>query len=374
MIDKKGVFWFLGLTFGLTWLLDLAIYLLGDYGTPGVIAIVQLSGLMPAFSAILLGLFFFPDSPIYFRRSAGRGRWFYYFYLLFTVLFALGTLLAWLAPAQGTISIVTANAPLLLSVLGLFLLVVLRIVAGREAMARVWLAWGHWRYWLVFTLGIVVFSVLQVGLNAIFGLGPTNLSLAIAIQGSSPAITVIVFAVNMVLLMSILGIVIGFGEEYGWRGYLQNKLFKLGRVRGVLLLGVIWGIWHWPVILMGHNYPDRPLLGLVLMVLYTTGFGIVLGYAVLKSGSVLLVSFLHAITNQLANFLFVQLGFTPYDSAVSFGLGIYGLTMLAIIALLILRDPIWRGKGGNLPLPSPAPVDTVVLNKGQTLTPSPGVD
>ena len=176
------------------------------------------------------------------------------------------------------------------------------------------------------------------------------------------------------LLSSVLTIVALFGEEYGWRGYLQNELFKLGRVRGVLLLGVIWGIWHWPVILMGHNYPDRPLLGLVLMVLYTTGFGIVLSYAVLKSGSVLLASFLHAITNQLANFLFIQLGFTPYDSALSFGLGIYGITMLAIIAMLILRDPIWRGKGGNLPLPSPAPADTAVLNESQTLTPSPGVD
>ena len=58
-----------------------------------------------------------------------------------------------------------------------------------------------------------------------------------------------------------------FGEEYGWRGYLQSELFKLGRVRGVLLLGVIWGAYHWPMILMGWNYPGHPLLGLLLIVL-----------------------------------------------------------------------------------------------------------
>ena len=74
------------------------------------------------------------------------------------------------------------------------------------------------------------------------------------------------------LLGPVLAIV-AFGEEYGWRGYLQSELFKLGRVRGVLLLGVIWGAWHWPLILMGYNYPGYPLLGVVLMTLYITGLG-----------------------------------------------------------------------------------------------------
>ena len=145
----------------------------------------------------------------------------------------------------------------------------------------------------------------------------------------------------------ILGIVITFGEEYGWRGYLQSELFKLGRVRGVLLLGVIWGIWHWPLILMGYNYPDHPLLGLLLMVLYTMGLGIVLSFAVLKSGSVLLASFLHALNNQVVAFI-VLMGFAPFDSAFSFFIGFYGIAMLAVVAFLILRDPIWRGHGTDL--------------------------
>ena len=88
-----------------------------------------------------------------------------------------------------------------------------------------------------------------------------------------------------------LGLILGFGEEYGWRGYLQNELFQLGRIRGVLLVGVIWGAWHWPLILMGYNYPGYPLLGLLLMALYTTGLAVVLGYAVLRSGSIVLAAF-----------------------------------------------------------------------------------
>lgn len=73
---------YLGLTFGLTWLLDLAIYLRGGLNVPGMTSVLQLQMLLPAFSAILLGLFFFPESSIYRRRPAGRGRWFYYHFLL----------------------------------------------------------------------------------------------------------------------------------------------------------------------------------------------------------------------------------------------------------------------------------------------------
>ena len=337
---------FLGLTFGMTWLLNLAIYLRGGLATPGMITILQLQMLLPAFSATVLGLLFFPESPIYHGRPAGQGRWFYYYFLLLTVIYALGALSVWLAPAQGTITLVAATTPLLLAFLGLLVLIVLRFAAGREAMARVWLAWGNWRYWLLFGLAFVAYYALQAVLNAYFGLGPANPAPITAPPGLSPDTFLVVGALQSVLLAPILAIVIAFGEEYGWRGYLQTELLKLGRVRGVLLLGVIWGAWHWPIILMGFNYPGYPLLGVVLMTLYTTGLAVVLGYAVLKSGSVLLAAYLHALNNQVASFI-VALGYRPFDPAFSFGIGIYGIATLAIVALLVLRDPVWRGKGSN---------------------------
>jgi membrane protease YdiL (CAAX protease family) len=337
---------FLGLTFGLTWLLNLAIYLRGGLKIPGIVAVLQLQMLLPAFSAIVLGLFFFPESPIYRKKSAGRGRWFYYYFLLLTLIYALGTLVIWLSPSQSTI-VVLASIPLLLAFLGLLILIVLRWVAGREAMARVWLAWGNWRYYLIFGLGFILYYALQAVLNAYTGLGGTNLTPPPAPPGLSPNIFLILAGVQSVLVAPILAIVIALGEEYGWRGYLQSELFKMGRVRGVLLLGVIWGAWHWPLILMGYNYPGHPLLGLLLMALYTIGLAIVLGYAVLRSGSVLLSAYLHALNNQVVAFI-AAMGFKPFDNAFSFDIGVYGIVTLAIVALLILRDPIWRGKGSNL--------------------------
>jgi len=346
-INWRQVGAFLGLTFGLTLLLDLAIYLRGGLSASGVAPLLQFQMMLPAFSAILLGLFFFPESPIYRHRDAGRGRWFYYFFLVMTVLFMIGAIGMGLFPSQSIV-VIFSSLTLLLSVLGLILLIVLRFVAGREAMARVWLSWGNWRYWLVFGVAIIAYYILQAVLNAVTGLGGASLIPLPAPQGMDPRVLLILAAVQTVLLGPFLGLVITFGEEYGWRGYLQTELFKMGRVRGVLLLGVIWGMWHWPLILMGYNYPGHPLLGVLLMTLYTVGLGIVLGYAVLKSGSVLLSSFLHALNNQTLAFIFI-IGFKPNDTATSFGIGLYGLVTLAIIAILILRDPIWRGKGSSLP-------------------------
>ena len=334
---------FLGLTFGLTYLLNLVIYLRGGLNTPGMVAILQLQMLLPAFSAIILGLFFFPESPIHRSRAAGRGRWFYYYFLLLTVIYALGSLGVLLAPS-GQIIAVLASVPLLLALVGLLILIVLRFVAGREAMAQVGLAWGNWRYYVFLGLGFILYYILQAALNAAFGLGSAKLAPPPTPPGLSPNLFLIMAGVQSVLLAPILAIVIAFGEEYGWRGYLQNELIKLGRVRGILLLGVIWGAWHWPLILMGYNYPGHPLLGLLLMVLYTMGLAIVLGYAVLKTGSVLLSAYLHALNNQVVAFL-VAMGFKPFDNAFSFEIGIFGIATLAIVALLVLRDPIWRNKG-----------------------------
>ena len=128
---------FLGLTFGLTWLLDLIIYLHGGLGTPGSLGVVQVQMLFPAFSAIVLQIFFFPESPLSQKRPAGRERWFYISFLLLTVISALVILGTYLSPVQGRAKLVAAAVPEGLAVVSLLLLLVLRRVAGREAMSRV---------------------------------------------------------------------------------------------------------------------------------------------------------------------------------------------------------------------------------------------
>jgi membrane protease YdiL (CAAX protease family) len=50
----------------------------------------------------------------------------------------------------------------------------------------------------------------------------------------------------------------GFGEELGWRGFLQRELVHLGFWKSSICVGLIWGLWHAPLILQGHNHPSHP--------------------------------------------------------------------------------------------------------------------
>ena len=53
----------------------------------------------------------------------------------------------------------------------------------------------------------------------------------------------------------LFGAVLVFiGEEFGRRAYLLPKLMPLGPRKAVPLLGTIWGMWHWPMIFQGFNY------------------------------------------------------------------------------------------------------------------------
>ena len=139
-VNWRHVAAFLGLTFGLTRLLDLLIYLRGGLAQPGMATLLQLQMLLPAASAIVLGMFVFRDSPLHRSRPAGAGRWFYVYFLLLTAVFVIAAAATWLAPTNQALALIAATVPVGLSVLGPLLLGVLRLIAGREGMARVGLS------------------------------------------------------------------------------------------------------------------------------------------------------------------------------------------------------------------------------------------
>ncbi len=110
--------------------------------------------------------------------------------------------------------------------------------------------------------------------------------------------------VQALLLSPILNGIFTFGEEFGWRGYLLPKLMPLGGRKAVLISGVIWGIWHWPIIAMGHNYgldyPGAPWLGMLLMVVFCVAAGALLSWVTLRGGSVWPAVIGHAAINGIA--------------------------------------------------------------------------
>lgn len=346
----RQVLIFLGITFGLTYLLDLLLYQTVGYSqTLGTGLLLQVQMLIPATVAIALQLFWFKDSPLYRLRE--RPRWFFYFYLFYTILYAL-----------LAVSVVFISSPIfqtaltvilqLLTFIGLLFLVLLRLASGKETFSRSGLRGGKAWYYVTFGLFVLALYSVMTGLNALFGLGQAvNVKefLRQAAGGQASGLEampdwaiLLLTSLQSVLLAPFLALLITFGEEYGWRIYLQGELVKMGKVRGILLVGIIWGLWHTPIILMGHNYPGYPVLGSFLMVLYCIALAFLLGFAVPKSGSVWLAAYLHGLNNQVASFLMLMVH-TPADPVFSFGVGLYGLAIwaLVVVGLLALGRKEW---------------------------------
>ena len=345
--ERKAVNWphvlaYIGLAFGLTWLINLVMYLNGGLVNPATKLLMQFQMLIPAFSALLLGMFFFKESPVYYKTNRTASRWFIYYYFLMTFAYLAAAIIGLVQPTQ---IVVLSSSLGLLSIIGLVLLLILRWRGGPQTFAAAGMAGGNWRIWLLYGLGVVLFCAVETLLNYVFKLGqPGNLA-ALYPPGStanlSPAVLMGSSFFNMVILGPLLGLIISFGEEYGWRGYLQSELVHLGRIRGVGLLGIIWGIWHWPVIWMGYNYPSEPVLGSLLFVVYTVLLSYFLAYAVFKSKGVWTAAYLHGLLNQTMAFFMLAV-FTPVSIIMSFTIGIPALLLALPVILLILRDPIWK--------------------------------
>jgi len=147
------------------------------------------------------------------------------------------------------------------------------------------------------------------------------------------------------LLAPILNLVATFGEEFGWRAFLVPALTKFGNKKALLLSGIIWGVWHWPVIMMGHNYgldyPGFPWLGMLAMVWFTISGGIFFGWLASKAKSVWPAVFAHGALNGIAaiGLFFVKEPFSMLLGPTPAGLiGCIPMTILAMIILLTIKD------------------------------------
>jgi len=146
-----------------------------------------------------------------------------------------------------------------------------------------------------------------------------------------------IMAVSVVLSGLLAGITINaiaaFGEEYGWRNYLVGALREVKFWKGALFIGVVWGIWHFPLILMGHNYPNEPQWGVLLMVVFCVLAGVLELYFVLKAKSMIVAAVLHGTINAVSGMtIYFTLGGNDFLNGMTglSGFIAMGLTILCI--------------------------------------------
>ena len=117
-----------------------------------------------------------------------------------------------------------------------------------------------------------------------------------------------VFLVGQGLVAGLtINAVAALGEELGWRGLLLRELSPLGFWRLSLLTGVVWGVWHAPLIVQGHNFPDAPFAGIVVMTGWTVAASPLFTYLTVRARSVLAATLLHGSFNAVASLSLVYL-------------------------------------------------------------------
>ncbi len=124
--------------------------------------------------------------------------------------------------------------------------------------------------------------------------------------------------------------VFAFGEEYGWRGWLADELRPLGAFWANLIIGVLWGLWHAPLILLGYNYAGYNKLGVAFMIAWCVPASFLLWRARQVTDSLLAPAVLHGAINGFAGVFVVVLVDT--NPLIAAPMGLVGATTTAVVA------------------------------------------
>jgi membrane protease YdiL (CAAX protease family) len=162
---------------------------------------------------------------------------------------------------------------------------------------------SKWRYYLVgWLLPVVVVGCIVV-LAPLLRIGRADFSLARGFRHILPPGTTLPHLPNVwlvlmsLLITSVFLAPISFGEEFGWRSYLQLRLFPQQPLLSAVVAGLFWSFWHFPVLLRGYAFPDNPYSGLVVFTVSAVLLSIIFGWLRLKTGSIWSTSLAHAATN-----------------------------------------------------------------------------
>lgn len=152
-----------------------------------------------------------------------------------------------------------------------------------------------------------------------------------------PALFLILQVVQSIIAGLTINAFFAFGEELGWRGYLLRELSGVRFLPASLFVGFVWGLWHAPIIALGHNYPQHPIAGIGMMVLWCMLLSPPITYITLKARSVIAAAVFHGTLNAIAGISYLYLvGGNDLTNGVT---GVSGFAALLLInAALFWRD------------------------------------
>ncbi len=184
-----------------------------------------------------------------------------------------------------------------------------------ESVRELGWQWGSGRYQLWAYLLPIAYALpvyLSVWLTGLGGFYDTEFVKKTAAEmgwTGMPAAAVLVLYILISATVSLIPKTSrALGEEIGWRGFLVPELAKVVSFSGVgLISGVMWALWHFPVILFSTYHSRAPLwYSIPCFTTMIVGMSFIAAWLRLKSGNLWSAAILHGSHN-----LFIQLVFTP---------------------------------------------------------------
>ena len=165
-------------------------------------------------------------------------------------------------------------------------IVLIAVLHGKTGVRKLLRRLLMWRIGVGWWVAVVLLSTLALG----------AVGLSVLLGGDTPALAVTIPGVVFLLVFSIFPGSAG-GEEIGWRGFALPHLQRARSALGAsVVLGVVWGIWHLPLYLLGTD--NRPLHLFPAWVVLTVAMSIILSWMYNGTGgSLLIVILFHATAN-----------------------------------------------------------------------------
>ena len=159
--------------------------------------------------------------------------------------------------------------------------------------------------------------------------------------GFTPQMMLMVYFIGGLTVFNILpGIITGFGEEFGHRGFMFPALYRIKPWIGLLVGGLVWYAWHIPLVLVIPQSSGYPIWQTVLNYLIL-GIGsictfVYLSYVYVKSRSVWVTSVAHiTMNNSTSSFSY----FAVLQDQFLANIGL-SLTMLIVVLFLYYKNKL----------------------------------
>lgn len=288
-VEKKQLLIFILIAYGITFLMGILMWY--GCGRQMELYVFPMAQMLYPAAGVMLGYL------LTRKQDEDLPKWFFRFFLLLTAVMAAMAILSVVMPDQMVS--VSGTAVSLWIVLSQYVLIagslvgwIFFLAAGKKRRAAYGLRWKNGKASVFCVLLFVVLYFLRTAISC-------------AVSGQFSILLMILESPDTWIMMAALSINFFFsyicflGEEYGWRYYLQPLLQKrFGLRAGVILLGVVWGLWHLPVDFFYYTTETGPAMAAAQQITCIT-LGIFFAYAYMKTQNIWVPVILHFLNNNL---------------------------------------------------------------------------